>query len=83
MGMADDMRNLAQEILASYDARMEWVANVKRETADLMRQIQARQRERNREVADFLTGFRRELQEMAGHWRNLTATMERKRAGQR
>ncbi|MFN3476693.1 MAG: hypothetical protein ACK4Z6_03950 [Candidatus Methylomirabilales bacterium] len=105
MGMATEMRDLTQEIQASHEARTEWVRNLRRNTAELlkgfqrelhematarrrefqamMQGIQARQRNRNREVADFLNGFRRELEEMAGHWRNLTATMERKRAGQR
>lgn len=99
MGMATDMRNLAEEIPASYDARVEWVAALKRETADLMRQIQARQQERNqetvemmrgfqrenaeraREVENMPAGFRQEMEEMAGHWRTMASTMQRKRAG--
>jgi len=116
MGMADDMRNLAQEIHASYDARVAWVATLRRETAEMLRGFQRDHREMatalrrslaeaesqrkgdfkamfggiqqrvvalRRETSELLTGFQREREAMASHWQNLTATMARKRAGQR
>ena len=80
MGRAEEMRNLCQEIPASFDARMQWVADLKRQTVELMNGILARQRERIRETAEMLKGFRREQEAMAGHWQDMVATIERKRA---
>jgi hypothetical protein len=112
--MADDMRNLAQEIINSFDARVGTVAALRQETATLLKGFQhelrqkaadlkrflghaessrmrdfrtmhhgirARQEERIREVAGMLAGFRRELEAAGSHWRNMAATMARKRAG--
>lgn len=45
MGMADEMRNLAQEIRASYDARKAWIANLKEETAEMLEGFQRDHRE--------------------------------------
>lgn len=96
MGMADDMRNLVQEISASYEARMRELreraeavraglargeSERRQAFQEMMRGVQARQRDRNRELADFLHGFRRELQEAASHWRTMASTLQRKRAG--
>lgn len=105
MGMATEMRDLTQEIRASHDARTAWEADLRTGTAALlkgfqsdrrqafqamMQELQARHRERNREVADFLNSFRRrlnsvrrELQEAASHWRTMALNMARKRAGAR
>ena len=127
MRMGNDMRNLAQEIVNSFDARVERVAALRQETverlngfrqvmknlqrelrrkaADLKRflgnaetsrmrdframhqGIQARQEERNGEVAAMRGRFHREqkaihreMGAMAGHWRTLAFTMARKRA---
>ncbi len=78
---AEDFRRLGQEMAHDFDARMEFVANVKKETADLMKEIQARNAERTREVSNMLAGFRRENEAAATAWRGVAATIERKRAG--
>ena len=36
MGMADDMRALTQDIANSYDARMEWITGLRKETAKML-----------------------------------------------
>jgi len=36
MGMADDIRNLAQDIANSYDARIEWIASLRSETIKML-----------------------------------------------
>ena len=76
-------RELHEMASALRDGLARGEAERRREFQEMMRGIQARQRDRKQEVTSFLHGFRRELEEMASHWRNLTATMERKRAGQR
>jgi len=131
MGMADDMRNLAQEIVNSFDTRVARVAALRDETAAKLKEfrhdlrqkaadlkrflsnaetsrmrdframhqgIRARQEERSGETAELmnrfhrgseqraqevggmLAGLRREQKAMAGHWRNMGATMAKKRA---
>jgi hypothetical protein len=112
-GWVEDMRNLGQEIVNSFDARVARVKALGQETAalltgfhDEMKQkaadlkrflkqseasrmrdfkamhegIRTRQEERNREVANMLGGFRRENEAAHGHWRNMAATMARRRA---
>lgn len=81
MGRAEDMRNLCQDIVNSFDARVARVASLKQETAEMMKGFQRENQQRTREVGNMLAGFRREQEAMAGHWRNMAATMERKRAG--
>jgi len=98
MGIAEDMRNLTQDIQASHEARrgeLHEMASAlrdglargeserRREFQAMRQELQARQRERNREVADFLTGVRRDLQGAASHWRTMASTMARKRAAAR
>lgn len=77
MGRAEEFRNLGQEMAHEYDARMEFVANVKKETADLMKQIQARQQERNRETAEMMKGFQRENHERAREVKNMLTGFRR------
>ncbi len=79
-GFQRELREMASALKAGL-ARSE--SERRREFQAMMRGIQARQRERKQEVADFLTGFRRELQEAAFHWRTLASTMARKRAAAR
>jgi len=96
--MADDMRNLAQEISSSHEARTRELHEMASALRDglargeserrwrfqaMMREIQARQRDRKQEVVNFLNGFRRELQGAASHWRTMALTMARKRAAAR
>lgn len=81
MGRAEEMRNLCQDIANSFDARVERVAALKHETAEMMEGFQRENQQRAREVGNMLAGFHREQEAMAGHWRNMTATMAGKRAG--
>lgn len=53
------------------------------ETAELMNRFYRGSEQRAQEVGGMLAGFRREQEAMAGHWRNMTATMAGKRAGGR
>jgi len=58
-----------------------YVADVVKETKRLIKEIQARQDERNKEVLDTLEAFKTEREKMAANWQNLVATMARKRGG--
>ena len=83
MGIADDMRNLSREIVASFEARVERVGALKQETAEMLKGFQRENAERAREVGNMLAGFRHEMKAAASAWRNMAATMARKRAGGR
>jgi len=56
-----------------------YVDDMVKATKRLMRDIQARQKERNAEVADLLEAFKTEREKMAANWQALTATMAKKR----
>ena len=56
-----------------------YVANVVKETKRLIKEIQARQDERNREVLDLLQEFKTEREKMAANWQVLVARMAKKR----
>jgi hypothetical protein len=43
--------------------------------------IKARQRERNQGTHDLMASFQREREAMAAYWRNMAASMAKKRAG--
>jgi len=79
--MADDMRNLAHEIPASYDVRVRRVAELKRETGEMLKGFQTDLKAMATEVRGMLAGFQREREAMASHWRGLVNTMARRRAG--
>jgi uncharacterized protein YukE len=81
MGMADDMRNLAQEIPASHDVRVRRVTELKRETGEMLKGFQRDLKAMATEVRGMLAGFQREREAMAAHWRGLVNTMARRRAG--
>ena len=55
MGGGEEMRNLCQEIAGSFDARMKWVADVKRETAELLKGFQRDLRQKAAELKRFLS----------------------------
>ncbi|MDP2830830.1 MAG: hypothetical protein Q8O02_01105, partial [Candidatus Omnitrophota bacterium] len=50
-------------------------------TKKLMSDIQARQKERNTEVADLLEAFNTEREKMAANWQAMAATMAKRRGG--
>lgn len=83
MGIADDIRNLGREIVASFEARVERVGALKRETAEMLKGFQRENAERAREVGHMLAGFRHEMKEVASAWRNMATTIAKKRAGGR
>ena len=58
MQRAEEMRNLCQEIPASFDDRMNRVADVKRETAELLKGFQRDLREKAAELKRFLGNAR-------------------------
>lgn len=55
MGSAEEMRNLCQEIASSFDARMKRVADVKQETAELLKGFQHDLRGKAAELKRFLS----------------------------
>ena len=57
----------------------EGVKEIENTTRKLMGDIQARQKERNAEVADLLEAFKTERENMAANWQALTATMVERR----
>ena len=56
-----------------------YVDDMVKATRKLMGDIQARQKERNAEVADLLEAYKTERERMAANWQALTATMAKKR----
>ncbi len=54
MGGGEEMRNLCQEIAGSFDARMKRVADVRGETAELLKGFQRDLREKAAELRRFL-----------------------------
>jgi len=56
-----------------------YVDDMVKATRKLMGDIQARQKERNAEVADLLEAFKTERENMAANWQALTATMVERR----
>ena len=54
MTLAGDMRDLAQEIVNSFDARVAWVAELKQETAAMMKGIQQELRRKAADLKRFL-----------------------------
>lgn len=130
MTLAEDMRDLTQEIANSFDARVASVAALKQETAAKMKDgrqqmkrlqhelrrkaanlkrflgtsesarlrdframregIQAGQEARSRQLGgmlagcrEMMSGFRREHEAAAAHWRGMATTMAQKRASAR
>jgi len=113
MGIAEDMKNLAEDIAASYDVRVKALGQLvtdthgmldrfskeqkemaaamedalakgesvrKEDFQKMLKDIQTRQKEREREVDDLLKGFREEQEKMASEWQKLTTTMKGKRS---
>jgi len=68
-----DMSEELKKELAKY------VNDIANANKKLMSDIQARQKERNAEVADLLDAFKTEREEMAANWQALTAKMAKKR----
>jgi len=74
-GAHADMSEELKKELAKY------VDDMVKATKKLMSDIQARQKERNTEVADLLEAYNAEREKMAANWQALVATMEKKRGG--
>ena len=68
-----DMSEELKKALAKY------VDDMVKATKKLMSDIQARQKERNAQVADLLEAFKTEREKMAANWQALTATMAKRR----
>ncbi len=58
-----------------------FVNDLVKTTKKLMSDIQARQKERNAQVADLLDSYKTEREKMAANWQALTATMDKRRGG--
>ena len=58
-----------------------FVNDLVKTTKKLMSDIQARQKERNAQVADLLDSYKTERERMAGNWQTLTVTMAKRRGG--
>jgi hypothetical protein len=81
MGMATDMKNLTQDIVGSYDVRVQRVATLASETAEMLKGFQKENEERAneeraKEVGKMLTGFHKAHQEMAEELRDCLAKGE-------
>jgi len=74
-GAHADMSEELKKELAKY------VDDMVKATKKLMSDIQARQKERNTEVADLLEAYNAEREKMAANWQALVATMEKRRGG--
>ena len=72
-GAHADMSEELKKELAKY------VDDMVKATKKLMSDIQARQKERNTEVADLLEAYKTEREKMAANWQALTATMAKRR----
>jgi hypothetical protein len=57
-----------------------YVDDMVKATRKLMGDIQARQKERNAQVADLLEAYKIEREKMAANWQSIVATMAGKRA---
>jgi len=76
---SDAHANMSEELkkdLAKY------VDDMVKTTKKLMSEIQARQKERNAQVADLLEAYNTEREEMAANWQALTATMAERRGSE-
>jgi hypothetical protein len=93
--MTGDMGRLAEDIVRSFDARVERVAAIRDETAEqlgavrrwmqemadaLRRFLSDAEASRRSTTAELMAGFRRRADANAATWRDLAATMQRKRA---
>jgi len=67
-----DMSEELKKELAKY------VDDMANATKKLMSDIQARQKERNAEVADLLEAFKTEREKMAANWQSMAATMAKR-----
>lgn len=74
MGIADDIKNLGEDIVASYDMRVKWVGDLVSETHKMLKEFQASNRELFDNVHKMLTAFQVEHKEMAA---NLRASLEK------
>lgn len=60
-----------------------YIQDATNETKGVIKIIQARQDERNKEVLAFLEEFKSERERMAAHWQKLSETMYKRRCGKR
>jgi len=93
MSNAEGMRSLAQNITASYDARVGELASIRQQTLDMLSEFHRMDDERKtsvynikKEVSGMLDGFKgiidgfkKEQEDAAGAWHGLAATMQSKR----
>ena len=113
MGIANDIKKLGEDIVASYDTRVKAIGVLVKDThkmlkgfdaehkemseslrsllnkgeairikdfKEMLKEIRLRQAERKEEVRKKLDGFRKEQQDMASHWHNITETLAKKKA---
>mgnify|MGYP001614220563 CR=1 FL=1 len=86
MSNAEGMRSLAQNITASYDARIGELASIRQQTSDMLSEFHRMDDERKTEVSNMkkeascmLDGFKKDREDAVGAWHDLAATMESKR----
>lgn len=86
MSNAEGMRSLAQDITASYDARIGELASIRQQTSDMLSEFHRMDDERKisvsnikKEVSCMLDGFKKEQEDAASAWQSLAATMQSKR----
>lgn len=93
MSNAEGMRSLAQDITASYDARIGELASIRQQTVDMLSDFHRMDDERKTYVSnikkevsgmldgfkDIIDGFKKEQEDTASAWQSLTAAMQSKR----
>ena len=84
MGMADDMRNLAQEIANSFDARVATVATLRQETAAMLKGFRQEMKNVQHELRQKAADLKRFLgHAAASRMRDFRAMHQGIRAGQK
>jgi len=65
MGNAEDIKSLGEEMVSSYENRVEGIATLGKETATLLKGFQKENEEREKMVSDLLSKFREDEKAMA------------------
>ncbi len=95
MNMASDIRKLGDDMIASFDARMSFISNLKEETVDMLSNfhnehkkrayalkdsLMRQQNERVKAVSNFLNKVRTECKGLSDAWHRVSSTIAEKRS---
>ena len=73
MGIADDMKILTEDIVASYGLRVKTIRELEKDTHDMLKGFQSEHRELEKDTNDMLKGFQSEHKKMADELRKTLA----------